>query len=168
MLKKIIVVIAMLALIGLSIFLIRKTPNNNEVIVSEDSQQQPVPEEVLPEQNFTWNTQNITEDCSMDEAKPCAVETAVKCTVRPDLKICNKDKLPKFIFMTDPSINRPTEVNYRFIGKKNLPNNTVEIYTESDCNGTWFGLCQGTVIYVLTTDEKNSENWFVRDIYAIE
>ena len=42
----------------------------------------------------------------------------------------------------------------------------VELYTDSTCNGSWFGLCQGTVIYVLTQPDDGS--WYVKDIYAIE
>lgn len=168
MLKKIIVILAMLALIGLSIVLARKTPNNHETVTVSENQEQPIPEETLPNEIYTWNTQNLTEECSFDKQMLCAVETAIKCTIKPDGKDCKTVNLPKFIFMTEQSVNRPTEIAYKFTNKKPLPNNTVEIYTESSCNGTWFGLCQGTVIYVLSPNEKNTDTWYVRDIYAVE
>ena len=41
----------------------------------------------------------------------------------------------------------------------------VEIHTDSTCNGNWFGLCQGNIIYVLV---PNGDSWRVKDIYAIE
>ena len=58
------------------------------------------------------------------------------------------------------------EMNYKIIDKKSLNNDTVEIYTESNCNGNWFGLCQGTIIYVMARKPENL--WYVKDIYAIE
>lgn len=168
MLKKIIVIIAMLALIGLSFMLARKTPNNNTVVVTTENQEQEVVEEVLPEDTYTLNLQNLSTECALENPMLCTVENAVKCSINPEYGKCDKKSLPKFIFMTDQSINRPTEISFKFINKRPLPNNTVEIYTESSCNGTWFGLCEGTVIYVLAPDEQNTNNWSVKDIYAIE
>ena len=169
MLKKIIVIIAMLALVGLSLVLARKTPDSNDTITttSEDEEQQVV-EETLPEDTYTLNIQNLSTECVLNNAMLCAVENAVKCTIDPSLAKCNKQRLPKFIFMTDQSVNRPTEISFKFINKHPLPNNTVEIYTESSCNGTWFGLCEGTVIYVLAPDAQNNNDWQVKDIYAVE
>ena len=47
---------------------------------------------------------------------------------------------------------------------KPLNDGTVEVYTQSTCNGVWFGLCNGNIIYVM----KNVNNkWQVKDIYAI-
>ena len=98
----------------------------------------------------------------------CAVEKAIKCTIDTNMKNCHELDLPKFIFMSDQSIERPTEISYKFINKKVLPNNTVEIYTDSVCNAKWFGLCQGTVIYVLVPANSTVKEWHVKDIYAIE
>ena len=168
MLKKIIVIIAMLALIGVSFMLVRKTPNSNTVVAVSDNQEQEIVEETLPEDTYTLNLQNLPTECALNKSILCAVENAVKCTINTEYGKCDKQRLPKFIFMTDQSINRPTEISFKFINKRPLPNNTVEIYTESNCNGTWFGLCEGTVIYVLAPDEQNADNWVVKDIYAIE
>lgn len=168
MLKKIIVIIAMLAVLALSFALARKTPNNNATATSPENQEQQAVEEALPEDTYTLNLQNLPTECSLNNSILCAVESAVKCTINPEYGQCDKKRLPKFIFMTDQSVNRPTEISFKFISKKPLPNNTVEIYTESNCNGTWFGLCEGTVIYVLAPDEQNADSWLVRDIYAVE
>ena len=70
--------------------------------------------------------------------------------------------------MQDPGLDRPTEISYKITNRRVLVNNNVEIYTDSTCNGSWFGLCQGTVIYVLTEPENANGEWFVKDIYAIE
>ena len=165
MIKKIVVVVAFVLLLGFSFTLISKTENTQP-----DTPQEAVEAEttqfVLPDKTFSFSTAELNEECSSDDAQLCTVETAVKCTLHPDLSICAKADLPKFIFMRDTSLDRPTEMNYKIIDKKLLSNEMVEIYTESNCNGGWFGLCQGTIIYVLAPKPENS--WFVKEIYAIE
>lgn len=66
--------------------------------------------------------------------------------------------------MEDESLQRPTEMTFRVYKLKPLKSGSVELYTESTCNGNWFGLCQGNIIYVLT---PNGDKWNVNDIYAI-
>jgi len=41
----------------------------------------------------------------------------------------------------------------------------IEVYTQGSCNGMWFGLCEGNIIYVLSN--KNGF-WAVKDVYARE
>jgi len=167
MIKKIIVIALMLALFAWSISLINKTETTKVVMQNQEGEQIVEVEETLPDTVFSFNTQNITAECSKDLPEMlCAVENAVKCTIKPDLEICADLNLPQFIFMTDPTVERPTEMNYKFINKEIQPTGSVNIYTESSCNGGWFGLCQGTVIYVLGQSKKGS--WRVKDIYAIE
>lgn len=163
--KKIFVIAVMLALFAWSLTLIKKSPKETAVAETEDAPVVQV-EETLPEDVYSFNAQNLTPECSegLNEML-CSVENAVKCTLKPDIESCSKQSLPTFIFMTDPTVERPSEMNYRFINKKVLPNGTTEIYTESSCNGGWFGLCQGTIIYVLG---QTSGKWLVRDIYAVE
>lgn len=168
MIKKILVIVLMLALFGWSLTLINKT-KPEKIIVQADGEQEAVieAEETLPEDAFSFNTQNVTTECSEGLSDMlCAVENAVKCTIKPDLENCAGLNLPQFIFMTDPTAERPTEMNYKFINKEVQPNGTTHIYTESTCNGGWFGLCQGTVIYVV--GQTKSGKWNVKDIYAIE
>lgn len=165
--KKLVVIVLMLALFAWSLTLIKKQkPEAVQTTAEEETEQVVQIEEQLPETVYSFNAQNVTEECSEDvNDMLCTVERAVKCTLKPDLDICKKLNLPTFIFMTDPTVERPTEMNYKFINKKVLPNGTTEIYTESSCNGGWFDLCQGTIIYVLG---QNSGTWYVKDIYAIE
>lgn len=114
---------------------------------------------------YTYNPENLPQNCLMNSNMACAVEFAVKCTINPDFTGCRQSKLPKFIFMEDPSLNRPTEISFKISKVKPISADLVEIYTESTCNGNWFGLCQGNIIYVIVPTENS---WRVKDIYAIE
>jgi len=165
--KKLIVIILMLALFVWSLTLIGKPKTETSPDTPETEEENVVQvEEQLPETVYSFNLQNITPECSEDvNDMLCAVENAVKCTIKPDMENCKQLNLPTFIFMTDPTVERPTEMNYRFINKKVLPTGSTEIYTESSCNGGWFDLCQGTIIYVLG---QSGGKWRVKDIYAIE
>ena len=166
MLRKVLVVLCMLALLSFSFTLLKKTENKKVAV--EDTQEIVYEEEKLPDTTYTFNVEKLPETCEEADEVFCAVEKAVKCTIKTDLPFCAALDLPRFIFMTDPSIERPTEISYKFINKKVLPNNTIEIHTDSACNGRWFGLCQGTIIYVLKPADSTVKEWHVKDIYAIE
>lgn len=162
--KKIIVAIGLMILLGFSGYLLHKT--RKDVVVVEQQEEIVVQEPKLPDTLFSFKKDELTGNCSDANAQFCAIEQAVKCTINPDLEGCDKAKLPKFIFLTDSGIDRPSEISYKFTDKKVLNNQNVEFYTDSTCNGTWFGLCHGRVIYVLAPEGNNS--WIVKDIYAIE
>lgn len=162
--KKWIVILCMVALLGFSFFLVSKTKNADRTVVNADVVEVEMPQ--LPEQTFSFTLGSLSADCALDDAMFCAVETAVKCTINPEFNGCTDADLPKFVFMKDPGLNRPTEMNYKIIDKKVLNNDITEIYTESNCNGNWFGLCQGTIIYVMARKPENM--WYIKDIYAIE
>ena len=166
MIKKIIVIIGMLALVGFSISLLFKSKPTAQQTPEKKEPLQAI-EDILPDTIYELKADNLPTECAENNKQLCAVENAIICTLNPKIEACQQLKLPKFIFMNDPTIERPTEINYRFVNKKVLPNNTTEIYTESTCNAGWFGLCQGTVIYVLTPI-NTAEKWHVKDIYAIE
>ena len=100
-----------------------------------------------------------------NSAMACAVEFTVKCTLNPAFEGCKTSKLPKFIFMEDESLKRPTEISFKIAKIKPINADLVEIHTDSTCNGNWFGLCNGRVIYVLVPD---GNGWRTKDIYAIE
>lgn len=169
MLRKIIVILCMLGLLGFSCTLLKKSePKEVSINNNQEETSALVEEEKLPDRTYTFNIENINTECTEQNEMLCAVEKAVKCTISKDLAECSKLNLPKFIFMTEESIERPTEISYKFINKKMLPNGTVEIYTDSACNGRWFGLCQGTVIYVLAPSSDKNREWYIKDIYAIE
>ncbi len=114
---------------------------------------------------YTYNSENLPQNCNINSSMACAVEFAVKCSINPDFEGCRQSKLPKFIFMEDPSLGRPTEISFKISKIKPISADLVEMYTESTCNGNWFGLCNGNIIYVLV---PNEDAWRVKDIYAIE
>ena len=73
--------------------------------------------------------------------------------------------MPKFVFMEDESLQRPTSQSYKITKIKPLSDGSVEVYTQSTCNGNWFGLCNGNIIYVMSHQDNH---WIVKEIYAIE
>lgn len=163
--NKIIVILGCVVLLGFSLSLLKK--NNKEIVqTTENAQDEVIAEPDFPDTLFSFNKETLIEDCSVTNPQICAVEIAVKCSINSDLEMCKNANLPQFIFIKDAGTDRPTEISYRFTNKKVLANQNAEFYTESSCNGTWFGLCQGTVIYV--TSQDSSGKWFVKDIYAIE
>lgn len=114
---------------------------------------------------YTYDVSALPESCQLNSEMACAVEFAVKCTLNPDFTGCRQSKLPKFIFMDDESLDRPTQMSFKIRKIKPVAADMVEIHTDGTCNGNWFGLCQGNIIYVLVPD---GESWRVKDIYAIE
>ena len=164
MLKKIIVIMGLITLLSFSFILLQNTKQTNYNTQQEGVEKDNLNEN-LPEAIYNFTRHNFSEECSEQEKIYCAVENAVKCTINPDAKICSSLNLPSFIFLKDPSVERPSEINYRYTNKKVLPNGTIELYTESSCTARWFGLCQGNVIYVL---DESKHKWYIKDIYSVE
>ncbi|MFV0626676.1 MAG: hypothetical protein ACK5N8_04945 [Alphaproteobacteria bacterium] len=123
-----------------------------------------VPEVKFDSNVRSFKTQELNADCEGDPAI-CAVDLAVKCSVNPKLDFCDKKRLPRFVFMEDESLGRPTYVNYKVLKIHPIDASTVEVQTESTCDGLWFGLCNGNIIYVVN---KDSKGWKVNEIYALE
>lgn len=115
------------------------------------------------DKKFSFKADNLTQGCAEDSEIVCAINQTIKCTINPQFSDCDKALMPKFIFMQDESLDRPTEVSYQITKLKPLSGGMLEVYTNSDCNGTWFGLCKGTIIYVLS---QQNNHWIVQDIYA--
>lgn len=114
---------------------------------------------------YKYTADHLKEKCSLSSPMICAVELAVKCTLNPDFNGCADAKLPKFIFMTDENLDRPSEMSFKVAKIKPINADLIEIHTDSTCNGNWFGLCNGRIIYVLV---PSGNAWRVKDIYAIE
>lgn len=94
-----------------------------------------------------------------------AINLAVQCTLSPHNANCTPQKLPKFILMEDESLQRPTQMQYKITKIQPLAGGILHIYTQSQCNNNWFGLCQGNIIYVL---QHQNDIWTVTDIFALE
>lgn len=112
---------------------------------------------------FSFSKDSLAPGCEEDSEITCAINLALKCTINPQFAECDKAKMPKFIFMEDESLERPTEATYKITKMKPIAEGQVEIYTTSTCNGSWFGLCDGNIIYVMA--QKNN-SWIVKDLYA--
>ena len=161
--KKFIIVVCLVVLVSFCGYLLKKTPK--ETVVIENEEAIVVGEPKLPDTLFSFKKDELSSECQADNAQLCAIEKAIKCTINPEFEGCKEAKIPQFIFIKDSGTDRPSEISYKFVEKKSLNNQTVEYYTDSTCNGTWFGLCHGRVIYVLSPD---GNDWAVKDIYAIE
>jgi len=161
--KKILLsVVAVIAVVGGVYYAKVNAPQDIiENIVQNTSN--PKVEKVVMEHEYKKSS--LTADCNNESKMFCAVDFAVKCTLNPDFEGCRSSRLPKFIFMDDKNVNRPTEISFNVHKIKPISADLVEFHTNSVCNGTWFGLCQGRVIYVLVPD---NDGWRVKDVYAIE
>ncbi len=115
------------------------------------------------EKEFVFNATSLTAGCSENSDLVCTINMAIKCSINPKLEDCDAKRLPKFIFMEDESLERPTQVTYKISKLKPLAGGLVEVYTVSHCNASWFGLCEGNIIYVTS---PTSGKWTIKDIYA--
>lgn len=119
------------------------------------------------EEVYSFDLNTLTSGCKNDSEIICAINMSIKCTINPDFTECDsqRENMPGFVFMRDDSLQRPTSQSYKISKIKPLDNGTIEIYTQSTCNGNWFGLCNGNIIYVMS--QKNG-HWKVKDLYALE
>ncbi len=116
---------------------------------------------------FSFDINTIKPGCDSDSEIVCAINASIKCTINPDFAECAELKayMPNFVFMRDESLQRPTAQSYRITKMKPLSDGTIEVYTQSTCNGNWFGLCNGNIIYVM---DRQNDRWVVKDLYAVE
>lgn len=112
---------------------------------------------------YSYQIDNLVASCDKGSEIVCAIDLNSKCTINPKGQECDKSKMPKFVFMEDESLQRPTEMTFQIVKIKPLDATQIEVYTKSTCNGGWFGLCNGNVIYVLNNKDGQ---WVVKDIYA--
>lgn len=116
---------------------------------------------------FSFDINNLKPGCDTNSELICTINYSIKCTLNPDFEECKNLKkiMPSFIFMKDETLQRPTFQSYKI--NKLLPreDGAVEVHTQSSCNGNWFGLCNGNIIYVM----KNiNSKWYIKDMYAVE
>lgn len=114
---------------------------------------------------YEYDIASLAKECDKDNEITCAIDLTVKCTINSKLSQCDENKLPKFIFMEDESLERPTKFSFEIVKIKPISPDMIEVYTKSTCNGGWFGLCNGNIIYVLS---NKSGSWNVKDIYAMQ
>lgn len=113
-----------------------------------------------------YNSEDLKTECSSEDKVFCAIERTVKCTIEPTLNGCDKSLVPGFVLGNVEGVDRPTSVSFKVTKIKPIDNSSdISVYTESDCNALWFGLCKGTVVYSLTPKDND---WAVTNIFALE
>ena len=118
------------------------------------------------DEQHVYNSEDLQTECSADDKIFCAIELTVKCTIDPELVGCDKSVVPSFILGKTEEVERPTEISFKMTKIKPITNSSdISVYTESDCNALWFGLCKGTVVYSLTPKDNG---WSVTNIFALE
>ena len=164
MVKKILLSLVAIIVVAGTVFYAKQ---NNDVKQSKVVAQQSVQKQqvAIEDMVFDYKKNSLQDECKQDSKMLCAVDFAIKCTINPEYAGCKESKLPKFIFMNDESLKRPTEISFKLHKIKPIAADLIEVHTNSKCDGNWFGLCQGRVIYVLVPD---NDDWRVKDIYAIE
>ena len=124
-----------------------------------------------PDKIYNYQKDNLSETCESDSEIVCAIENVVKCALNPTAPYCDKNTMPEFLFYDDSMfaeddvLGRPSEQSFKITKIKPLDNQTIEVFTQGQCDKNWFGVCEGNVIYVMT---KQFGPWQVQDVYAIE
>ena len=116
---------------------------------------------------FSFDVNKLKIGCDYSSELVCIINYAIKCTLNPNFEECKKikNKIPSFVFMNDESLQRPTFQSYKINKLTPREDGAIEVYTQSSCNGNWFGLCNGNIVYVM----KNIDSeWYIKDIYSIE
>ena len=116
---------------------------------------------------FSFDINNLKEGCDTNSELICTINSAIKCILNPNFEECNKikEKIPSFIFIQDETLHRPSFQSYKINKLTPREDGTIEVHTQSSCNGNWFGLCNGNIIYIMKN--INSE-WYITDMYALE
>lgn len=118
------------------------------------------------DEKHVYTSGDLQTECASEDKIFCAVERTVKCTMVPELDGCDKSVVPSFVLGKTEEVERPTEISFKVIKIKPIADSSdISVYTKSDCNALWFGLCKGTVVYSLTP--KDNE-WAVTNIFALE
>lgn len=114
----------------------------------------------------SYSAADLKAGCLSDDKIFCAIEQTVKCTMAPELDGCDKDRVPGFVLGNAGDAPRPTEISFKIVKIKPAgEDGTISVYTKSDCDAAWFGLCKGTVVYLLNFKDSV---WAVTNIYALE
>ena len=132
---------------------------------SKEIQMFKLPSQEILNQKFSFNATDADSVFANQNEIINAINGAVKCTLSPKNQTCTALNIPKFILMEDESLQRPTQMQYQITKIKPLAGGLLHIYTQSQCNNNWFGLCQGNIIYVL---QNKHNQWEVIDIFAME
>lgn len=164
MLKRVVVVVFFVLLAMMS-FACLNVMNKTSIKKVAQSAKNVQVETVLDAENV-YEFDKLSEECRKDDMVFCAIEKAVKCTINPDLGVCDKESVPSFVLGKVEDNIRPSKIGFNIVKiKPSTDSQAISVYTKSQCDASWFGLCNGTVIYLL---EPSNNGWKVMNIYAIE
>lgn len=164
MIKRIFIVggFVVLAICAISVLYMMNNKSIQKVVNTVNETKQ----EISIDKEFVYNKGELKEECIKDDMIFCAIEKVVKCTINPDMNVCNKDSIPSFVLGKVEDDIRPNKIGFNIVKIKPVEGSRdVNVYTKSQCDASWFGLCNGTVIYLLS---PSNESWRVVNIYAIE
>ena len=114
-----------------------------------------------------YKAEALTSACRMEDKIYCAIEKVIKCTMNPNLEGCTKEVVPSFVLDMTDETDRPKNIAFKIEKiKRNSSSANISVYTKSDCDAQWFGLCKGTVIYSL--QPYSDGEWAVTNVYALE
>ncbi len=165
MMKKILIIGLFLLVFVAALCLVYRMKN-----VSEPAMQAKIPaveaHSVSDSAHF-YSADDLTAGCAEKDQIFCAIERVVKCTMAPELESCDKKLVPAFVLGKAEDVVRPRQMSFEITKiKPIIESSDISVYTKSDCDALWFGLCKGTVIYSLSPREGG--HWAVTNVYAIE
>lgn len=169
MLKKILIMLLFIAVFGAAAWFGYSliTPKS-ETTAAANAVTVAQPEAADFETMHVYTSGDLVAACTAEDKVFCAIERTVKCTIEPTLDYCTKEFVPNFVFGQTDDVERPSEISFKLTKIKPIAGSDVlSVYTESDCNAMWFGLCKGTVVYSLRP-QGNDGAWRVENIYALE
>ncbi len=162
--KKILLLLALVMLLNACTDETNNTTEQSQEIAAKEIQMFTIPGAEIINQQFSFSVNDSDSAFQNKNEIINAVNEAIKCTLNPQNQNCNELNIPKFILMEDESLQRPTQMEYKIVKMKPLSGGFLHIYTQSQCNNNWFGLCRGNIIYVM----QNKDNaWYVSDIFAL-
>ena len=167
MIKKIIIVLCFVAVFAVALWYLFELQGYKDVQISENEiSEQKIEEPMAVEEKvYSYTKETLAENCATDDKIFCAIEQTVKCTIDPDFVGCDKKNVPAFVLGKTDEVERPSTISFRIIKLKPVAGSSdVSVYTQSDCDALWFGLCKGTVVYSLTPGQ---DNWKVTNIFAL-
>lgn len=162
--RRFVIVLIFLLVVCGACFAIYKMKGNDVPKLEAVSQVKSV--EKISDSLHSYNASDLKSGCDADDKIFCAIERTVKCTLAPELDGCVADVVPSFVIGKVEQEVRPTEISFAITKIKPITGTKdISVYTKSDCNASWFGLCKGNVIYSLSNNEGE---WVVTNIYALE
>ena len=113
MFKKIVTIIGFILIFALATALIFYMQNKMTASESETTVADITSEPNSADLVHYYNTENLEQDCQSDSEVFCAVERTVKCTINPELEICNKKFVPAFVLGKAEDTERPTKISFQ-------------------------------------------------------